>query len=182
MAAQCNATSFRHEAHKRTSTKAHRLTKIGFGSLTRLSRLAILVTDNKSSQAAHLTRQPKQASQTPPQTMKSSSKTMKIVPTKKYDGGSSSTRKTALRQSEKNSDPFAYYSNRENKMNSLLHCHARSPGAQDETRNNSSFDSEELQYHALQGTRKTRLSFELHPSLILMQLIEEVYDECWYNI
>eukprot|EP00984_Skeletonema_dohrnii_P027612 scaffold17230_cov80-Skeletonema_dohrnii-CCMP3373.AAC.1 len=85
------------------------------------------------------------------------------VATKKHDGGSTSkplndsepSAKRPRRPVRKHEDPFMYYSHQETRMNALL----LSSGENDE------------QVARESQVRKTRISFELHPSLLLEDLL-----------
>jgi hypothetical protein len=94
--------------------------------------------------------------------MKASTSQKIMVPTKKYDGGSSETERERLKcfTAEKHFDAFSYYSNQGQVGQSILESQGiihRVPA-----------DIEETQPRAeLPGSRRTRISFELHPSLVL---------------
>eukprot|EP00984_Skeletonema_dohrnii_P000505 scaffold167_cov119-Skeletonema_dohrnii-CCMP3373.AAC.1 len=85
------------------------------------------------------------------------------VATKKHDGGSTSrplndsepsAKRPRRRPVRKHEDPFMYYSHQETRMNELL----LSSGENDE------------QVARESVARKTRISFELHPSLLFEDL------------
>ncbi|KAK1733179.1 hypothetical protein QTG54_016156 [Skeletonema marinoi] len=86
------------------------------------------------------------------------------VATKTHDGGSTgkplndsepSAKRPRRRPVRKNEDPFMYYSHQETRMNALL----LSSGEND------------AQVARESQVRKTRISFELHPSLLLEDLL-----------
>ena len=82
------------------------------------------------------------------------------VPTKTYDGGVTEHEAAARKGSmklNKQEDPFMYYSNQERRMNAMLHKDNDVPATA--TNNNEKV------------VRKTRLSFEIHPSLLFDDII-----------
>mmetsp|Transcript_15708 Transcript_15708/g.22340 ORF Transcript_15708/g.22340 Transcript_15708/m.22340 type:complete len:127 (-) Transcript_15708:115-495(-) len=88
----------------------------------------------------------------------SSAKNGLNVATKTHDGGATAA-KRPRNSARKQDDPFMYYSNQETRMSALL-------------LSNDSGDNEEqvaLEFHE----RKTRISFELHPSLLLEDLLPD---------
>ena len=97
--------------------------------------------------------------------MKASTSRKIIVPTKKYDGGSSEAKKERLTHSpaEKHFDAFSYYSNQGQVGRSILEIQDvihRVPADIDETHPRVD----------LPGIRRTRISFEQHPSLLLAEI------------
>ena len=106
------------------------------------------------------------------------------IATKKHDGGSSEEANQPKRRSvfiEGRSDAFSLYSNKEVRMDRLLSSHRRAsappspieiPSDDNDTGNNDIMDtSTTTKTHAITSRRPprrvTRLSFEVHPSLIL---------------
>ena len=85
-----------------------------------------------------------------------------IVPTKQYDGNRSSSsfeKKRRLHSSRENDyDEFLHYSRQDARMNALL-GHGVSKVENDEVNN-------------CQERRQIRISFELHPLLLMMDCIE----------
>ena len=84
------------------------------------------------------------------------------VPTKTYDGGvtehEAAARKGSMKSvNKKQEDPFLWYSNQERRMNAMLHKDSDVPATA--TNNNEKV------------VRKTRLSFEIHPSLLFDDMI-----------
>ena len=84
------------------------------------------------------------------------------VPTKTYDGGTVSDSEPAPKKSRKpvrkQDDPFLYYSNQETRMNAML------------LRNDDNGDEAAAVINDQNVVRMTRISFELHPSLVLEDL------------
>lgn len=89
-----------------------------------------------------------------------SSRQKKLVPTKKHDGGSTKAEKTK----PDHFDAFLYYSNESNRMNTLL-------GNQDCTRSLNNEDG------SMTVFRQTRISFELDPTLIMMEELLRMGDD-----
>lgn len=91
------------------------------------------------------------------------------IPTKTYDGGyrrgSEPMPKRSRRPVHKKDDPFMYYSHQETRMNSLL----LSMEGDNEDDNGAIVDSGNV-------ARKTRISFELHPALMLEGLYQRLGD------
>jgi len=85
------------------------------------------------------------------------------IPTKTYDGGSKATNDSepSAKKSRqpvpilKHQDPFLYYSHQETRMNELL-------------LNDDNVDGEQV--IRVSDVRKTRISFEVHPSLVIESL------------
>ena len=75
------------------------------------------------------------------------------VPTKTYDGGKESMKSV----NNKQEDPFMWYSNQETRMNAMLFKNNDVPA----TATNSN----------KKVVRKTRISFEIHPSLLFDDII-----------
>ena len=114
-----------------------------------------------------------------------------IVPTKSYDGGSTSSfeaRRKIFQAKNKEHhefDAFSYYSSQDNRMRMLHGCQQEeaisppetvSEGADDETTTRrgcrrGASSSSSVETHA-RPTRRTRISFEMHPSLILMYALQ----------
>ena len=86
------------------------------------------------------------------------------VPTKTYDGGyvrehEAVARKGSMKSvNNKQEDPFMWYSNQETRMNAMLFKDSDVPAAT-ATNNNKKV------------VRKTRISFEIHPSLLFDDII-----------
>ena len=100
------------------------------------------------------------------------------VPTKQYDGGSSSfNKRRKLDQggtSTSRSDAFSYYSNQEIRMNRLLHSHlVNSTTNITDSQAPNVHPSHENSTEEAHNPRRTRLSFELHPSRLLDGLFED---------
>ena len=72
------------------------------------------------------------------------------VPTKTHDGGKGSMKSV----NNKEEDPFMWYSNQETRMNAMLLKDSDIPATATATNNNKKV------------VRKTRISFEIHPSLL----------------
>eukprot|EP00984_Skeletonema_dohrnii_P032469 scaffold26706_cov78-Skeletonema_dohrnii-CCMP3373.AAC.1 len=85
------------------------------------------------------------------------------IPTKTYDGGAKATNDSepSAKKSRqpvpilKHQDPFLYYSHQETRMNELL-------------LNDDNVDGEQV--IRVSDMRKTRISFEVHPSLVIESL------------
>ena len=108
---------------------------------------------------------------------------MMQVPTKTSDGGSTKAKMKVLRSSERHIDAFSYYSSRDIRMDALLGRRQEEGSAP--VRRDGDNDSVEPAPpapkkakkdlpEAPQEDRQTRLSFELHPHLIMMRLLEEM--------
>ena len=81
------------------------------------------------------------------------------VATKTYDGGTKpSAKRPRRRPVRKHEDPFMYYSDQETRMNEL---HLNGDNDNDE------------QVARESDERKTRISFELHPKVLLADLFHE---------
>ena len=87
-----------------------------------------------------------------------------VLPTKTYDGGyvrehEAVARKGSMKSvNNKHEDPFMWYSNQETRMNAMLFKDSDVPAAT-ATNNNKKV------------VRKTRLSFEIHPSLLFDDIL-----------
>ena len=99
---------------------------------------------------------------------------MITVPTKTHDGGAkaASTSEPASKRPRtpvrKHDDPFLYYSHQETRMNVLLfHDENENENENDSVPNESTMNREPV-------IRKTRISFELHPTLLLEDLFLEL--------
>lgn len=102
------------------------------------------------------------------------------VPTKTYDGGSSVKEHEAVARKgsmksvyNKQEDPFMWYSNQETRMNAMLFKDSDVPA----TATNSN----------KKVVRKTRISFEIHPSLLFDDIIfgsdlEDQDDDGYFDI
>jgi len=93
------------------------------------------------------------------------------VPTKTHDGGRKGSMKPV---NNKQDDPFMYYSNQETRMNAMLLKDSDVPAAT-ATNNNKKV------------VRKTRISFEIHPSLLFDDIIfgsdlEDQDDDGYFDI
>ena len=93
------------------------------------------------------------------------------VPTKTHDGGRKGSMKPV---NNKQDDPFMYYSNQETRMNAMLFKNNDVPAAT-ATNNNKKV------------VRKTRISFEIHPSLLFDDIIfgsdlEDQDDDGYFDI
>jgi hypothetical protein len=92
-----------------------------------------------------------------------------IVATKTHDGGAKATytsepsAKRPRKPVRKHEDPFLYYSHQETRMHALLY---RGERDDDSLQNELAMNSEPV-------VRKTRISFELHPALLLEDLFLE---------
>ncbi|KAK1738820.1 hypothetical protein QTG54_010136 [Skeletonema marinoi] len=75
------------------------------------------------------------------------------IPTKTYDGGAKATNDSV--PILKHQDPFLYYSHQETRMDELL-------------LNDDNVDGEQV--IRVSDVRKTRISFEVHPSLVIESL------------
>jgi hypothetical protein len=94
--------------------------------------------------------------------MKSLSEPITIV-TKKYDGGSNKKKRKSHVSGDNNFDAFLHYSSREIRMKALL-------GHREDNLSQSSLGNRtNLPVHR----RETRISFELHPSLLVMDLMHD---------
>ena len=111
-----------------------------------------------------------------------------IVPTKSYDGGSTSSfeaRRKLFQAKNKEHhefDAFYYYSRLHGcqQEEAILLPETVSEGADDETTTRrgcrrGASSSSSVETHA-RPTRRTRISFEMHPSLILMYALQ-LHDE-----
>lgn len=117
--------------------------------------------------------------------MKSPSKQIKTILTKKHDGGTSKKRRI-LRSSDRHLDPFSYWSSQEVRL-SALRCRReeiRSPkipneeGNQEPASASSASDGEaRASDDRPTAERQTRLSFEMHPSLMMMDMLDSIFDE-----
>lgn len=92
------------------------------------------------------------------------------VPTKTYDGGRKGSMKSVNIKQE---DPFMWYSDRETRMNAMLFKDSDVPA----TATNSN----------KKVVRKTRISFEIHPSLLFDDIIfgsdlEDQDDDGYFDI
>jgi hypothetical protein len=89
----------------------------------------------------------------------SAAKNFTYVATKTHDGASepAAKRPRATEQVRKHEDPSLYYSHQETRMNALL------------LRNDENDDDEQVGREAV--VRKTRISFELHPDLLLEDIL-----------
>mmetsp|Transcript_754 Transcript_754/g.1592 ORF Transcript_754/g.1592 Transcript_754/m.1592 type:complete len:117 (-) Transcript_754:363-713(-) len=107
----------------------------------------------------------------------STSKPMKtIILTKKHDGGSANPKRKLLRSSEKHFDAFSFYSSQEVRMNKLLGRHQENspPNIENQETGHQVPTSNETQATL---DRKTRLSFELHPSLVMMEILDSMKEQ-----
>mmetsp|Transcript_3534 Transcript_3534/g.7809 ORF Transcript_3534/g.7809 Transcript_3534/m.7809 type:complete len:116 (+) Transcript_3534:54-401(+) len=110
--------------------------------------------------------------------MESSTKTMKPILTKTFDGGSSSKAKRKfLRSSDEHFDAFSYYSNEEIRMNSLLGDHEDSLPIPNNVETETHSITPRTDQDESPLDRKTRISFELHPTLVMMRILNEMRDE-----
>ena len=90
------------------------------------------------------------------------------VATKTHDGGAKDTAtnisepaaKSPRKPLRKHEDPFLYYSHQETKMHALLSS-------------NDDNDGSDEQVDRETGVRKTRISFDLHPALLLEDLFPD---------
>ena len=106
-------------------------------------------------------------------TMKSSFKSLTTVLTKKYDGGSSEAKRKILRSSDRHMDPFSYYSSQDIRMNALLRNQdigliSNNGATQLQVRRSK--ETTQAQYNRPEK-RQTRLTFELHPNLFIMEML-----------
>ena len=104
-------------------------------------------------------------SQTFVNTMKSSNEPIEIVLTKIHDGGS----RKSYAVSENQFDAFSHYSHRETRMMALLgHCNVslQPIPKNDETGCHIAPSSTSARADTPEHRRDTRISFELHPSLL----------------
>jgi len=102
-----------------------------------------------------------------------------MVPTKVYDGGSTEVKRgTTLERSsstveKKHFDAFSYYSNQTCRMDVLLgdSC-LRFSRSSEHTTPPFGAESQEAtaQDHSTAVSRRTRISFELHPSLLITDI------------
>mgnify|MGYP007121431910 CR=1 FL=1 len=94
------------------------------------------------------------------------------VPTKTYDGGKGSMKSV----NNKEEDPFMWYSNQETLMNAMLVKDSNVPAATATATNNNK-----------KVVRKTRISFEIHPSLLFDDItfgsdLEDQDDDGYFDI
>ena len=78
---------------------------------------------------------------------------------------------------EENVDAFRYYSNDVDRMRKLKLLNTTSSSADEEKSQSAWCDQEEKKKPAQQRERKTRISFELHPDLVLEDVLDE--DAMW---
>ena len=101
----------------------------------------------------------------------------KSVATKTFDGGASKAKRKQLRPEERRADAFSFYSSRQNLMDALL-----GPSEEGENRppavirqaDHEADPAQDAAPRKGQDERKTRVSFEVHPHLIMLQLLEEI--------
>ena len=108
--------------------------------------------------------------------MTSSSKEMKIVPTKKYDGGYSKAKEDIIDSSgEKHIDAFAYFSSRDIRMDMLLGRHGSSRTVPRNPVTTNPHDPTSIETQTISLTsRKTRISFELDPTIIMLTMLNAI--------
>ena len=103
----------------------------------------------------------KQASDNNDDTAAAKNVTFILVPTKTYDGGAASQRPKRLRRPvRKEEDPFMYYSHQETWTNAVR-LRGENSGEPKAIANDN---------HNENVVRKTKITFELHPSLLLEDL------------
>jgi hypothetical protein len=76
-------------------------------------------------------------------------------------------------------DPFLYYSNDQVRMKELRFCQDEEDDSSDDGSSSTSLSNQEQPTSTC--VRKTRISFELHPSLLLEDLDEELFGDDFLN-
>jgi hypothetical protein len=100
-------------------------------------------------------------------------KTIISVPTKTYDGGSNDTKSNMIHPSKEVFNAFSYYSSQERRMSLLLGLDQTIHSINDEILENhrcgptSSYSRATTNNAPTYNRRRTRVSWEVHPSLIL---------------
>jgi hypothetical protein len=95
----------------------------------------------------------------------SSIETMQVILTKTYDGGSFGKHLKSYNSGENRFDAFSHYSNQETRMRALL-CHG--DDRNEETgRHNIAPSSLSARADFQVRRRETRITFELHPSVLM---------------
>lgn len=116
--------------------------------------------------------------------MKQSAFSKQTVPTKTCDGGSSKVTRKVLSLREKRLDPFLFYSSQDDRLN-VLHGwqeESNSSSARDDADSKNTEKKHQPEKAGEQAEnrdktfilRKTRISFEVHPSLVMMLMIDEL--------
>ncbi len=95
----------------------------------------------------------------------SSNETMQVILTKTHDGGSFEKHLKSYTSRENRFDAFLHYSNRETRMRALL-CH-RDDRNEETGRHNIEPSSISAGADFLAHRRETRITFELHPSVLI---------------
>jgi hypothetical protein len=103
--------------------------------------------------------------------MTSSNETIKVILTKTYDGGSfQKNPKSSNSPGENRFDAFSHYSNRETRMRASSLSRGGDDGDEETGRRDIAPSSTSAPADFLVHRRETRISFELHPSLLVMDV------------